>query len=94
MTGLHYLSLTANDIMAKQSNRLTQICLYNNTWLTTTLHLTLLMNATQVNETLVTTTIINPSEGYPYLDNKTAQVLKKLQVLKIFFENFKNSSSS
>ena len=44
MTDLHHLSLTANDIMAKQSNQLTQICLYNNTWLTTTLHLTLLMN--------------------------------------------------
>ena len=62
--------------MAKQSNQLTQICLYNNTWLTTTLHVTLLM----------TTTIINPSEGYPYLDNKTAPVLKKLQVLKFFLK--------
>ena len=49
MTGLHYLSLTANDIMAKQSNQLTQICLYKNTWLTKTIHVTLLMNATQVN---------------------------------------------
>ena len=62
--------------MAKQSNQLTQICLYNNTWLTTTLHVTLLM----------ITTIINPSEGYPYLDNKTAPVLKKLQVLKFFLK--------
>ena len=44
------------------------------------------MSAIQVNETLITTTTINPSEGYPYLDNKTAQVLKKLQVLKIFLK--------